>query len=123
MGGISGKAKRLEPGAASSPNTISVDGLATGAGASRGIGCSVFGAVACPAARPQKSVVAIIRPKRFVKNSKSLGISGVSWSIDYLQHPRHRRISSEKEHTAETAVPVGAHGSAIGVPLVGLESV
>jgi hypothetical protein len=46
--GTSGSCSGLEPGAASSPATISGDGLAAGAGASRGIGCSVLGAAACP---------------------------------------------------------------------------
>jgi hypothetical protein len=46
--GVSGSCSGLELGTASSPGTIAGDGLATGAEASRGIGCSVLGAVACP---------------------------------------------------------------------------
>jgi len=45
---VSGSCSGLEPGAASSPGTTAGDGLATGADASRGIGCSILGAVACP---------------------------------------------------------------------------
>jgi hypothetical protein len=46
--GTSESCSGLEPGATSAPGTISGDGPATGAGAWRGIGCSVLGEVACP---------------------------------------------------------------------------
>src|SRR5262249_55596681 len=59
--------------------------------------------------RPHRSEVASFRQKRFVKSSKSLGVSGVSWSINRLHHSSQRGSSSEKEHTTKTGQQQATH--------------